>query len=577
MHLHHYLCDMDMTDQNTKDDHYPPCFTTFHTWCKDLIVPERFTYPFNYEPHPLAILASKDLQNYLAQSIFLDHDFGLDNGQSGQGKMFGVLVVQDSNQEIGYLSAFSGKLMGGNHYDGFVPPVFDTMDHTGFYKIEESQTNLITREIEALENDSNYQACKNRSNRLHQEEIMATSRLKQELKIAKHHRRDQRQKARVTMSDVDVEHIEEGLNLESIRDHFLLKDHIRSWRKTLDTADNELSTYETEITRLKNKRRQKSSDLQERLFKEYCFLNATLDAKSIFDIFDVDEGHIPPAGAGECAAPKLLQYAFHHGLKPIAIAEFWWGKSPASEIRRHGQYYPACTSKCKPILTHMLKGMVVDPNPLEEKEGAMIDLPVIYEDEYLVVINKPEGFLSVPGKNIRESVYTQMLKKYPASTGPMIVHRLDMSTSGLMVIAKTKMVHQHLQSQFAKRKIKKRYVAILDGVLTERWGEIDLPIRVDLDHRPRQLVCYQYGKPAKTKWEYISVKNDCTRVYLYPETGRTHQLRVHASHLSGLHTPIKGDELYGTSADRLYLHAEALQFIHPMTNETISLEAKASF
>ena len=314
--------------------------------------------------------------------------------------------------------------------------------------------------------------------------------------------------------------------------------------------------------------------MQQKLFAEYSFLNQFGERKSIGEIFNNN----PPAGAGECAAPKLLHYAFEHSLKPIAMAEFWWGQSPKSEIRKHKQFYPACKSKCEPILmSHMLNGFDMEANPFQENPAEGKNIEIVFEDEVLAVINKPAEFLSVPGKIISDSVYQRVKELYPNATGPLIVHRLDMSTSGLMLIAKDEETYVKLQSQFIKRTIKKRYVALLDGILEENEGFIDLPLRVDLDDRPRQLVCYEHGKPAQTKWEKIEVRNNQTLVYFYPITGRTHQLRVHASHELGLKTPIVGDDLYGTIANRLHLHAESLTFEHPITREKMTITKEAIF
>lgn len=259
------------------------------------------------------------------------------------------------------------------------------------------------------------------------------------------------------------------------------------------------------------------------------------------------------------------------------MAEFWWGKSPSSEIRKHGFFYPACKSKCEPILTHMLEGLEMDENPMLINPAIGKNLDIVYEDAYLLVINKPGDFFSVPGKNIHDSVLNRMKMLYPEATGPLIVHRLDMGTSGLMLIAKTKEIHQHLQSQFIKRRIKKRYAALLDGIVDTDEGFINLPLRVDLDDRPRQLVCYEYGKSAQTAWKVVQRFDNQTKIHFFPITGRTHQLRLHASHPKGLNMPIKGDDLYGRKADRLYLHAEFLEFVHPITNEVVHVEVSAPF
>ena len=312
--------------------------------------------------------------------------------------------------------------------------------------------------------------------------------------------------------------------------------------------------------------------LQQQIFDKYQFLNIQGQAKNIAHIFSSTPYKIPPAGAGECAAPKLLNYAFTYDYTPIAMAEFWWGASPASEVRRHKHIYPACQSKCQPILTHMLSGMSVDENPLllNPAEGKHLD--IIYEDDDVLVINKPAEFLSVPGKNIEDSVYSRIKQAYPLATGPLIVHRLDMSTSGLMVVALTKESNKQLQKQFIKRTVKKRYIALLAGTLIDDEGIINLPLRVDLNDRPRQLVCYEHGKPAETHYQVIERKNNRTKVYFYPKTGRTHQLRVHSAHTLGLNSPIVGDDHYGLTDTRLHLHAQRLCFNHPTTNEVLTFE-----
>ena len=346
------------------------------------------------------------------------------------------------------------------------------------------------------------------------------------------------------------------------------------WNFQIEDAQNQVNLLLDEINQYKDERRLKSSALQQKLFAEYSFLNQFGERKSIGEIFNNN----PPAGAGECAAPKLLHYAFENQLTPIAMAEFWWGQSPKSEIRKHKQFYPACKSKCEPILlSHMLKGLDMEANPFQENPAEGKDIEIVFEDEVLAVINKPAEFLSVPGKIISDSVYQRVKELYPNATGPLIVHRLDMSTSGLMLIAKDEETYVKLQSQFIKRTIKKRYIALLDGILEENEGFIDLPLRVDLDDRPRQLVCYEHGKSAQTKCEKIEIRNNQTLVYFYPITGRTHQLRVHASHELGLKTPIVGDDLYGTKANRLYLHAESLLFIHPVLNKEIRIIKEPEF
>ena len=379
------------------------------------------------------------------------------------------------------------------------------------------------------------------------------------------------------MNIVDFESFKKRAREESLKQQHAIKKETYFRNEALIKLKNKLDFFEKEIADYKKKRREKSALLQKWLFDQYKFSDILSNQKSLWGIFKEELNITPPAGAGDCAAPKLLQYAFKKDLKPIAIAEFWWGDSPASEIRKHLQFYPACKGKCEPILGHMLKGIPMEKNPMLENPAKGRDLEIFYEDEEIAIVNKPSEFLSVPGKNISDSVYTRMLDRYPNATGPLLVHRLDMSTSGILLIAKTKEAHKFLQKQFINRTIKKRYVALLDGVITKKRGEINLPLRVDLDNRPYQLVCFDYGKTAKTFWEVISTENNKTKIYLYPSTGRTHQLRVHCAYKGGLNAPIHGDDLYGTKSNRLHLHAEFLEFIHPGTKKTKKVRISPEF
>jgi tRNA pseudouridine32 synthase/23S rRNA pseudouridine746 synthase len=290
----------------------------------------------------------------------------------------------------------------------------------------------------------------------------------------------------------------------------------------------------------------------------------------------------PPGGAGDCAAPKLLAYAFRHGLTPIALAEQWIGAPPTTGGRIDGVYYPACRGKCGPILAHMLDGIDVEPAP--QYGGGLIapDEPrPLFEDEWLVIVDKPIGLLSIPGRGgaLRDCVATRMRARYPDATGPLVVHRLDLDTSGVLLVAKDLQTYKALQRLFAIREIEKRYIAILDGDVTGESGTIDLPLRVDVDDRPRQIVDPVHGKPAITDWQVLTREGGRTRVALSPKTGRAHQLRVHAA--VGLGAPIVGDRLYGRpdggEMGRLLLHAEAIAFVHPHTGRQVSATRKAPF
>lgn len=426
----------------------------------DIVKPEKFTYPFCYEPHPLCLLVTKEVQVYISSHEEIKKD-------ADHGKMFGVLVCEDKEGNLGFLAAYSGLLAGRNDWDYFVPPVFDAQQPDGYFKMKE-------REISRLSKES-----------------------------------------------VDTKEMSQALQL---------------W-----------------------------------LFHQYQLLNAKGETKDLVDIWQSYYSReklrrkfpLPPGGTGDCCAPKMLQYAYQQGLKPICMAEFWWGQSTKEELRQHGNYYPACRGKCKPILTWMLQGLEVDVNP-ETLGFPHLTIETVYEDEDIVVINKPSGVLSTPGRVEEYSVETVMRQRYPEA---VIAHRLDMWTSGLLIVAKSMEAYHPLQQQFIKHQIRKRYIAVLEPQVSETRplpkGRIELPLRPDPMNRPRQVVDYEHGKRAVTDYEFLS--DDV--IALYPQTGRTHQLRIHCAHPDGLGRPIKGDELYGTKANRLYLHAEQIWFHHPMTGQ----------
>jgi tRNA pseudouridine32 synthase/23S rRNA pseudouridine746 synthase len=548
---------------------HPAHLIAFQKPISGVDLPEKFTFPFFYEPHELSKMAAAELQEYLASQTDWEHNFVLQEGQKGLviGKMFGVLVVQNQAGTIGYLAAFSGKLADSNEHHHFVPPVFDMLQQDGFFKQEEKILNDYNRKIEALENNADFIKCQNElaSTLLLAEKDKAE---KKELSKQNKIRRDVlREKAERELDFESYKTLQKSLSKESQLESIQLKQMNHFWKEEIAKAQQKVADFQSKINQLKEERKAKSAALQQKLFQQYSFLNQYGVSKSLGAIFEDN----PPASAGECAAPKLLQYAFAHQLQPIAMAEFWWGQSPKSEIRKHGHFYPACTGKCKPILAHMLEGIAMDENPLIQNPAEGKELTFLYDDDYLSVVHKPAEFLSVPGKLIQDSVYSRYKEKFPEATGPLIVHRLDMSTSGILVLAKTTEIYLNLQAQFMKRTVQKRYVALLSGIIEQDSGEINLPLRVDLDNRPNQLVCYQHGKPAKTQWNVIERRENTTLVHFHPITGRTHQLRVHAAHAEGLNTPIVGDDLYGTKADRLYLHAELIRFWHPVFGKEIEV------
>lgn len=526
-------------------------------------LPEQFTYPFHYTPHPLSVIAAEEVQDYLLSRRDWEQDLE-------QGKMFGVLIVQTETGETGFLAAFSGILAGKNLHSYFVPPIYDLQQPQGFFRAEEDRITAINIRIRELQADKEYKACKDRLAETTRRANQSIEETKEQLKAAQRNREAKRQ------TNPDESELAAMIR-ESQFQKAELKRLKQQWNERIEALQAEVNIFESAIEALKSERKSRSATLQQQLFEQFRILNARGEIKDLCDIFSETEQKTPPAGAGECAAPKLLQYAYLHHLRPVAMAEFWWGNSPKTEIRRHGYYYPACKGKCEPILKHMLQGLHVEANPLADNIHCNTELEIVWEDEWLAVLNKPAGMLSVPGKMDIDSVYQRLATRYPEATGPMIVHRLDMATSGLLLIAKTKAVHQNLQAQFKNHTVKKRYIALLDGPISSDEGTINLPLCPDPQDRPRQIVNEEYGKPAITNYHVLERTPKHTRIAFYPLTGRTHQLRVHAAHSQGLNTPIIGDELYGKKADRLYLHAESLEFQHPVSGETIHLEKKAEF
>lgn len=553
-------------------------FLQFKANISEIKLPKKFTFPFYYEPHILAKIATTELQDYLESQTDFKHNFGLDNttNELAVGKMFGVLIVKNKQNEIGYLAAFSGKLADKSLPNKFVPPVFNMRTEGSFYIKGELEIDAINAELGKLKEDKNYLNLKEAVKKATKEIEDDLAFQRKRMKLFKNNRKAQKRNAVSTLNEQEFIELTKKLTQESYNNQFFMKELQEYYQDKLEKISKEFLVIENRIASLKKERRDKSNYLQQTLFSKYAFLNKQKELENLLDIFN-DPAIKPPAGSGECSAPKLLQYAFANDLTPITMAEFWWGISPNSAVRQHKNYYPACQSRCKPILTHMLKGLDLEDNLLLENLSEKQELEIIYEDDVLIAVNKPSEFLSVPGKEIKDSVYSRIKEKYPEATGPLIVHRLDMSTSGILLLTKTKEANKILQSQFINRTIKKRYVALLDGILSEESGKIKLPLRVDLDDRPKQLVDFTYGKPAETDWKIINKENGKTRVHFYPITGRTHQLRVHAAHKNGLNSPIIGDDLYGKKENRLHLHAEFIEFLHPSSNKKMSFTINPDF
>ncbi len=563
-------------------------------------IPERMNNPLDYEPHPLCIAACKELQAYLAERKDWREEID-------KGKMFGVLIVEKNDKEIGYLAAYSGQIGGRSDWKGFVPAVFDYLQPDGYFKTHEAKITELNQRIAHLINNPEIKETERILNKLHKVQEHKLNVHKMQITEAKAKRDARRQEASLHPDTKGLTSEEEQA---MIKESQFLKAELRRFKKLISQKtplEEMYDNYQKGLQEIKQLRKSDSDELQKWLFSQFKMLNDKGESKDLLEIFKEFNQMVPPAGSGECCEPKLLQYAFEHGLKPIQMAMFWWGESPKEEIRHHLHFYPACNGKCKPILHWMLPADVFEQASADAYIYNKVE--ILYEDQELAVIHKPEGMLSVPGKDAQQpSIYSWARKQFPEATGPLIVHRLDMATSGLMVIAKTEFAYHRLQEQFTSHQVQKRYVAIVcckDKDMAQRIKDatkmISLPLMPDYLDRPRQIVNHEQGKEAITEYEVLgseerrvkseefnsaanhevqssNLKVQCIRLALYPKTGRTHQLRVHCAHQEGLDAPILGDPLYGNvKADRLYLHAEAITFKHPLTGKEIHIERKADF
>ena len=545
----------------------------------------------DYEPHPLCIQACREVQEMLARREDWQEEIA-------RGKMFGVLIVENvktdaDNPKWGYLAAYSGQIGGRSDWEDFVPAVFDYLQPDGYFKTHETEISRINQSISHLEKDERMKEARTLIRQLQEERKRTIAAYQEKMKEAKA-KRDSRREAG---------NLSEAEEAEMIRESQFMKAELRRLKKSLSektALETEFEDYQENILRLKQLRKQLSDALQQWLFSQFRMLNQEGESKDLLEIFR-DEAlkeypqaaiatsriaalkMVPPAGSGECCEPKLLQYAYQHGYKPLQMAMFWWGESPKEEIRHHLQFYPACNGKCKPILHWMLPASTFEPEAINLSIYDKVE--TLYEDREIAVIHKPEGLLSVPGKDAAQpSVYALMRRKYPEATGPLIVHRLDMATSGLMIIAKTEFAYHRLQKEFLNHRVQKKYIAIISekeisGIDIPERGIISLPLQPDYLNRPRQIVNHEQGKEAITEYEILErIDGSHLRIALYPKTGRTHQLRVHCAHQEGLNAPILGDPLYGNEkAARLHLHAEEITFEHPLTGKKITIKRKADF
>ena len=540
----------------------------------------------DYEPHPLCIQACREVQEMLARREDWQEEIA-------RGKMFGVLIVENVKTDTdvpkwGYLAAYSGQIGGRSDWEDLVPAVFDYLQPDGYFKTHEAEISRINQSISHLEKDERMKEARTLIQQLQEERKRTIAAYQEKMKEAKA-KRDSRREAG---------NLSEAEEAEMIRESQFMKAELRRLKKSLSektALETEFEDYQENILRLKQLRKQLSDALQQWLFSQFRMLNQEGESKDLLEIFR-DEAlkeypqaaiatsriaalkMVPPAGSGECCEPKLLQYAYQHGYKPLQMAMFWWGESPKEEIRHHLQFYPACNGKCKPILHWMLPASTFEPEAINLSIYDKVE--TLYEDREIAVIHKPEGLLSVPGKDAAQpSVYALMRRKYPEATGPLIVHRLDMATSGVLLIAKTEFAYHRLQKAFLNHQIQKKYVAIISGKDISEKGIISLPLLPDYLNRPRQIVNHEQGKEAITEYEILErIDGSHLRIALYPKTGRTHQLRVHCAHQEGLNAPILGDPLYGNEkAARLHLHAEEITFEHPLTGKKITIKRKADF
>ncbi len=574
-------------------------------------LPDTFTNPFSYSPHPLCEEAMMEVCSYLNSNSRISA-----LGLLGDGKMFGVLIAESAEGELGYLAAYSGVLdylntpspldmelgIGKVEEPFFVPPVYDLTSQESFFPAEEREITSLNGYISDLVHDSFAQGVSERMEEIkaaYKAEIDALQQKYEEGKA----RRDTLRKAGAGGEEL------EALVKESQFQKGEIRRATRRMKEELEPYEREWNAHLQALESARRERREKSAALQKKIFDHFSFLNARGEERSLLKIFgDV----VPPAGAGECAAPRLLQYAYLHGYRPIAMGEFWYGSNKLG--RRNCEFYPSCKGKCGPILRHMLQGLKVDSTSFHSSYGCDA-LPnncspdIIYEDEYILAVNKPAGVLSVPGKDAAEKNMLQLLEGADTLT---VVHRLDMHTSGILLYAKNEAVYKGLQRQFLQRKVEKCYLAVLDGEVAPSrsgcgviwdcdvpslpgggpltcggtlvggdalaggdilagWvhssgvrGTISLPLAADYENRPLQCVDYKNGKQAFTRFEVISVAGGRSLVKFFPVTGRTHQLRVHAAHADGLNIPIEGDLLYGRLSQRLMLHAHTLKFEHPV-------------
>lgn len=530
--------------------------------------PRVFPSPFDdLAPHPLAQRCAELVKQDLRSGFIAP---GLPTSvltRAEGGKMFGVLVVETPEGRVGFLRAVSGQVERAWKLEGYAAPVFDTQLRTQAEVPAEVLVKGLTARVDVARLEPTLLAARDALAQLDARHAQQRLVLKQQHAT----RKQERKLARQTTTDTAALH---ALDQLSRKDDHERRTAEATARLEHAAAAATLFPLERRLAALERLRRVVSQETMRRIWDSYQLTNFAGQRTTLRALFPAGD---PPSGAADCAAPKLLDAARRAGLKPLALAEFWWGAPPPGGGRVEGMYFPSCKEKCGPVLPFLLEGLPVAPRQTwKPREVHEDELTIVLEDPRFLVLHKPSGLLSVPARDetVTDSLLARVQRRFPEA---MAVHRLDLDTSGLLLVALDEEMYRLLQAQFLSREVQKRYVAVLEGNVVKDSGVIELPLRVDLDQRPRQLVDFEHGKAALTRFEVLSREAGRTRVAFFPLTGRTHQLRVHAAHQLGLGTPIVGDRLYGTPGARLLLHAEVLRFRHPLTSAPLELRAPVPF
>ncbi len=562
--------------------------------------------PYHYEgycPQTGELLKLPRTPQAEAIAIGLMQYLDRDEVYSREGKMYGILLVELPSGEQRILKAFSGLLNGSSVVEGWVPPIPGREEVALDEKFTLIQLEAIKQEIIKLKELPERNQYKQISEGFEQQLRKMSDRHRN----CKQERHRKRQEISETLKGEELNTKLQELDEASRRDG-IERRQLKSQRdRALQPLQQIIDTADAKIRELKKQRKELSRQLQAKMHAAYNLINFLGKSKTLQELMPFGL----PTGTGDCCAPKLLHYAAKHNLKPLAMAEFWWGESSGVDSSVNGEkiqgqkipgkktsvkFYGACVERCQPLMGFLLSGLQ-SRNDVETQSYQnhvslgerfvntspqdMVDLSIIYEDEWLIAVNKPPGLLSVPGRYLhnQDSVLSRLSNLLPTAENITAVHRLDMDTSGILLLAKDLETYRQISKQFQERQVYKIYEAILAGALTTEEGIIELPLWGNPENRPYQEVNQQYGKPSLTKFKLIRIENKRTWVEFIPLTGRTHQLRVHAANPQGLGIPILGDRLYGcnTETKRLHLHARELHFNHPQLKQKIHLKIETPF